>query len=87
MTNPDDVAQLRRTVRALELLADSYQAHQASDQEAMGAAFAASAEECPVEWNLLQGGMRIGEVPQPGDEAWPEYLATQQARLAELNAP
>ncbi|MBO2461734.1 hypothetical protein [Actinomadura violacea] len=80
----EGIEQLRRTVRALELLGESHEAFRRDDRLAMDAAFAKSADECAVEWNLLQGAMRIGEVPQPGEYQWGEYLAGQKSRLAEL---
>jgi hypothetical protein len=82
--NADDVAQLRRTVRALELLAESYAAHQRGDQASMNEIFEASGRECPLEWNLLHSGMLIGEIPQPAHPGWDGYLWAQRAKLAQM---
>lgn len=80
----EGIEQLRRTVRALELLAESHEAFKRDDQLAIDAASAKAYDECGIEWNLLQGGMVIGEVPKPSDFNWDEYLAAQKSRLAEL---
>jgi hypothetical protein len=86
MPASDDAAQLRRTVRALELLQQSEAAYERGDTVGLNDAFAASADECPLEWNLLQDGMRIGQVPQPGTAEWREYISAARARLDELCA-
>jgi hypothetical protein len=58
-----DLEQRRRTVRVLELLDDSFRAHQSGDDDACGRL---TDEACDVDAfavSVVQGGVRIGEIP------------------------
>lgn len=76
---------LANTIRALELLADSHTAWEARDKERCDALIAQANEECGADTVvLIQGGMRIGEIPSPDSEHWHEYLQHQRDRLARM---
>ncbi len=83
-----DLEQKRRSVRVLDLLDESFQAHQRGDSEAFRRALDA-ALECDADVvAVVQGGMIIGEIPRPEDH-WPEWCAYLQANrdgLARMEA-
>jgi hypothetical protein len=69
------------------LLGASYEAYKRGDGAACDAAIDRAVEECGGDTVLLlQGGMRIGEIPKPQDQAWGEFLAAQQDGLARAEA-
>lgn len=77
----DDLDQRRRTVRALELLADSHAAYERGDVAECGALFDRVRREAGSQLALISDGMTAGEIPEPADEAWPEFLARQRYGL------
>jgi hypothetical protein len=81
----NDLAQLRRTVRVLELLDESFRAHQAGDLATFDIAAARANEVDAFAVSGITGGMVIGEIPHPekAPQAWAEYVAAAQSRLAE----
>jgi hypothetical protein len=81
-----DLEQKRRSVRVLELLDESFQAHQRGDSEAFRRALDA-ALECDADVvAVVQGGMIIGEIPRPEEHPneWQEYLRANRGGLAEM---
>jgi sugar phosphate isomerase/epimerase len=81
-----DLEQKRRSVRVLELLDESFQAHQRGDSEAFRRALDA-ALECDADVvAVVQGGMIIGEIPRPEEHPneWQEYLQANRGGLAEM---
>jgi hypothetical protein len=87
-TDNDETSQLFRTVRALELLAESHDAHAHGDVERCQQLVDQAVTECgDFTVQGIRGGMLIGEIPMPYDERWHRYLDHQRDRLAaELNA-
>jgi hypothetical protein len=83
-----ELEQRRRTVRVLELMTQSFEAHTRSDE----AAFRSAADEAfGVDTTALvgiQGGIVIGEIPNPENDwpAWNEYVAAAQEELARLES-
>lgn len=77
-----DDEQLRRTVRCLALMGESYQAFQKGDIARCDALLDQAVDEAGGDtFILVRGGMTIGEIPKPeNDEFW-QYLADLQARL------
>ena len=81
----NDRATLANTIRALELLAESNTAWETGDKERCDAIIAQAHAECGADTVvLIQGGMRIGEIPTPDSEHWHEYLQHQRDRLAAM---
>jgi hypothetical protein len=80
-----DSAILANTIRCLELFAASEQAHAAGDLQRCHDLIDQAIDECGADTvTLIRGGMTIGEIPKPDDEAWHEYLQHQRDRLAQL---
>jgi hypothetical protein len=80
-----DSAILANTIRCLELFAESQQAHAAGDLQRCHDLIDQAATECGADTVvLIRGGMTIGEIPKPDDEAWHQYLQHQRDRLAQL---
>lgn len=76
---------LANTIRALELLAESNTAWQAHDKVRCDALITQANTECGADTVvLIQGGMRIGEIPSPDSEHWHKYLQHQRDRLAQM---
>lgn len=76
---------LANTIRALELLGESHTAWEAGDKERCDALITQANTECGADTVvLIQGGMRIGEIPSPDSEHWHEYLQHQRDRLATM---
>jgi sugar phosphate isomerase/epimerase len=80
-----DLEQKRRTVRVLELLDESFQAHARGDGEAFRASLDAATELDAFAVSGIQGGMTIGEIPNPERDwaAWTEYVQVNRDALAE----
>lgn len=78
-----DLEQKRRTVRVLELLNDSFEAHRRGD----GETFAATLDEAMTvdlaAYAGIQAGLTIGEIPNPEHDwpAWTEYLTVNRDSL------
>jgi hypothetical protein len=82
-----DSATLANTIRCLELLEQSHTAYAAGDTTRCHELVAQASEEFGSDiLVLIRGGMTIGEIPQPGDDHWCEYLDHQRGRLAQLIA-
>ncbi len=81
-----DLTQLRKTVRVLVLMDESFRAYMAGDRlratELMRQTTTPELLETCV---LLQGGMVIGEIPSPDKEydEWLEYLDVVRGTLDE----
>ncbi len=81
-----DLEQKRRTVRVLELLDKSFQAHARGDLVACDAAVNEAIECDAAAVSVIRGGMVIGEIPRP-EEHWPEwrdYVAASQEGLRRM---
>jgi hypothetical protein len=72
-----DLDQLRRNVQVMDLLTESYQAHERGDREAFERAYGEALECDPAVVSVLQGGMLIGEMPSPerDPEWWADFVA------------
>ena len=83
-----DLEQKRRTVRVLELLTESFEAHQRGDDEAFRAALDAAFECDPAAVAGIQGGIIIGEIPNPERDwpLWTEYVSVNREGLAAMEA-
>ena len=83
-----DLEQKRRTVRVLELLSESFEAHQRGDDEAFRRTLDEAAELDPAALVGIQGGIRIGEIPNPERDwpLWVEYVSVNQEGLAAMEA-
>lgn len=80
-----DVDQLRRNVQVMDLLTRSFDAHSRGDIPACNR-FADEALDCdPMVFSALQGGMIIGEVPNPERDwaGWREYVDSARDKLAQ----
>jgi hypothetical protein len=78
------IEQLRRTVRVLDLMTKSFEAHERGDGEASGNAID-EALACDAQAvTAVHGGMLIGEVPDPERDlyGWDAYVAAAHDRLA-----
>lgn len=83
-----DLEQKRRTVRVLELLSESFKAHQRGDDAAFRRALDEAAALDMAAYVGIQGGIRIGEIPNP-ERDWPlwcEYVAVNREGLAAMEA-
>lgn len=83
-----DIEQKRRTVRVLELLTESFEAHNRGDDEAFRAALDAATELDAFALVGIRGGITIGEIPNPERDwpAWVEYVSVNQEALAAMEA-
>lgn len=83
-----DLEQKRRTVRVLELLSESFEAHRRGDDEAFRRALDEATVLDAFAVTGIQGGMRIGEIPNPERDwlAWGEYVSVNQEALAAMEA-
>lgn len=79
-----DLEQRRRTVRVLELLSESFEAHARGDGDAFRVALDAAMECDAAAFAGIQIGMTIGEIPNPERDwpGWGEYVAVNQEALA-----
>jgi hypothetical protein len=83
-----DLDQLRRTVRVLDLLTESFQAHVRGDDAAFRAANDEANEVDAFAVSGITGGIRIGEIPHPERDlnGWAEYVGAAHNRLADAEA-
>jgi hypothetical protein len=82
VTGMDDAARSRQTAQVLRLLDESFRAHACGDKQA---ADAAAQEACRLDVDcvsVIQGGIYIGEIPNPEADypAWAEYVQAAQER-------
>lgn len=86
MTTPDpQLEQRRRTVRVLELLDQSYAAGARGDIDALRAAITEAVDTDLDALAVIQGGIVIGEIPNPSrdPDGWAEYVQAARDALAE----
>jgi hypothetical protein len=83
-----DLEQKRRTVRVLELLTESFEAHQRGDDQAFRAALDAATECDAFALAGIRAGITIGEIPNPERDwpLWVEYVAVNREGLAAMEA-
>jgi hypothetical protein len=83
-----DLEQKRRTVRVLELLTESFEAHKRGDGEAFRRALDEASEVDAFAVSGIQGGMMIGEIPNPERDwpLWVEYVSVNKEGLAAMEA-
>jgi hypothetical protein len=83
-----DLEQKRRTVRVLELLSESFEAHRRGDDETFRRVLDEAVDLDPAALTVIQGGIRIGEIPNPERDwpAWGEYVSVNQEGLAAMEA-
>ncbi|HTQ93461.1 MAG TPA: hypothetical protein VMK84_28590 [Streptosporangiaceae bacterium] len=83
-----DLEQKRRTVRVLELLTESFEAHRRGDGEGFRRALDEAGEVDAFAVSGIQGGIVIGEIPNPERDwlAWCEYVAVNREGLATMEA-
>jgi fructose-1,6-bisphosphatase/sedoheptulose 1,7-bisphosphatase-like protein len=82
----DDTDRTRQTARVLELLDESFRAHRRGDKPA---ADAAAEEACRLDVDVvsvIQGGIYIGEIPNPERDypAWADYVQAAQEQADEV---
>lgn len=83
-----ELEQRRRNVRVLDLLTESYEAHENGDEAASNAAMDRALEIDAGLVSIILGAMIIGEIPNP-DRNWPgwaEYVTANRDALADLEA-
>jgi hypothetical protein len=81
-----DLEQRRRTVRVLDLLSDSFEAHERGDAAGMGRLIDEALEVDAFAVSGIQGGIIIGEIPDPARD-WPGWgLYVDAAREALMAA-
>ncbi len=80
-----DLDQKRRTVRVLELLSESFEAHQRGDDESFRAILDTASECDAFALAGIRGGIMIGEIPNPERDwlAWGEYVSVNREALDE----
>jgi hypothetical protein len=83
VTPSRELEQRRRTVRVLELLDQSHAAYIRGDLAACDRALIDAIATDLDAMAVIEGGMRIGEIPNPDADAWAEYLADARDALAE----
>jgi hypothetical protein len=83
-----DLEQKRRTVRVLELLTESFEAHKRGDGEGFRRALDEAAELDAFAVSGIQGAIMIGEIPSPERDwpLWVEYVAVNRDGLARMEA-
>jgi len=83
-----DLEQRRRTVRVLELLSASFEAHKRGDMAGMDRLMSEAAELDVAAVSVIQGGIIIGEIPNPERDwpLWVEYVQANRDSLAEAEA-
>jgi hypothetical protein len=83
-----DLEQKRRTVRVLELMDASFQAHQRGDDEGFSRALDEAVALDPFAVEGIRGGIMIGEIPNPERDwpAWVEYVSVNREGLAAMEA-
>jgi len=85
MSNLD---QRRRTVRVLELLTASAEAHARGDGDESSRLIAEAASVDAFAMSGIHGGVLIGEIPHPEQDwaGWCEYVQAARDALAEAKA-
>ena len=83
-----DLEQKRRTVRVLELLTESFEAHKRGDDEAFRRALDEATVLDPFAVHGIRGGIVIGEIPNPERDwpLWVEYVQVNREGLARMEA-
>ena len=83
-----DLEQKRRTVRVLELMDASFQAHQRGDDEGFRRALDEAVALDPLAVHGIRGGIMIGEIPNPERDwpSWGEYVSVNREGLAAMEA-
>ncbi len=83
-----DIEQRRRSVRVLDLLTRSYEAHARGDGDEAERLITAAVETDAAVVSVIRGGMFIGELPRPEADfpAWFEYVEANREALARLEA-
>jgi hypothetical protein len=83
-----DLEQKRRTVRVLELLSESFEAHMRGDGETFRRVLDEAIELDAFAFAGIRGGITIGEIPNPERDwvAWGEYVAVNREGLARMEA-
>jgi hypothetical protein len=83
-----ELEQKRRTVRVLELLNQSFEAHKSEDYAGFARAMIEAEKLDMAALVGIQMGMRIGEIPNPEYDwiGWGEYLSVNQESLAQAEA-
>jgi len=81
-----DLEQKRRTVRVLELLTESFEAHRRGDDEGFRRALDEAAVLDPFAVHGIRGGIVIGEIPNPERDwlLWAEYVQVNREGLARM---
>ena len=80
-----DLDQHRRTVRVLELLSESFEAHKRGDKPATDRIISEAAGLDLLALSGIQGGIIIGEIPNPERDwnSWVMYVEAARDALAE----
>ena len=83
-----DLDQKRRTVRVLELLSESFEAHQRGDDESFHAILDTAMECDGFAFAGIRGGIIIGEIPNPERDwpLWVEYVQANRDGLDRMEA-
>ena len=83
-----DLDQRRRTVRVLELLSESFEAHQRGDDESFHAILDTASECDAFALAGIRGGIIIGEIPNPERDwlGWADYVQAAREELAGAEA-
>ena len=83
-----DLEQKRRTVRVLELLTESFEAHQRGDDESFHAILDTAMECDGFAFDGIRGGITIGEIPNPERDwpLWVGYVSVNKEALAAMEA-
>ncbi len=75
-------------MRVLELLTESFEAHQRGDDESFHAILDMAMECDGFAFAGIRGGIMIGEIPNPERDwpAWVEYVGVNREALAEAES-
>lgn len=85
----DGLSQAERTLRVLELLGESAEAHLAGERSRMSALIDEALEVDDLAVSGIRGGILIGEIPSPtrDPDAYAEYVAAVRDRVASEVTP
>lgn len=85
MAESDALAQRRRTVRVLELLEESFNAWRRGDMPESDRLGGEAAQLDVDAVSVIQGGMIIGEIPNPerDPDVWAQYVQAARDALAD----